>query len=464
MSLNEPLGPTHAIARFVHEAAFSDIPEEVVESVKLRVLDAIGITLAAYNANHVIIRGLLDIAGQSFPPRCGTAIGFGRQLTVPDAAMINSVMANLLDFSDGHFLGGHINDRLVPIALSAAEYADASGKDLLTALVVGYETYIALATMLFGATDQVSMRSPHFVILGALAGAMTAGRLLGLDAEQLRGALGLAASVQLLGAQYVLTGGHEKDLTVGHESRRAVFAALVAQKGILGSQDILEGERGILSALGVKNPGAVTLGLEYRIGECYFKPYPACRFLHASIDAAIQLRKELGTDAPADVKKITVRTTTSSSRRASRLITSHVHAIFSHPYQVVTTLIDGQPSLPIQWSEKVKHPLFEGLMRSTEVMVDPRYDRMTQVCSTSRPPWPARVEIAKRSGQTYSAEVLVPKGDPGNPLTRMEIEQKYISLTKCVLAPSRQTELADMVEHLEQQDHMAALMRLLSLE
>jgi len=451
---------TRAIAEYVCETRFSDLPQEAVACAKLHLLDAIGIMLGAYGAKHELIRSLIELVTESCGDGQATIVGSGEKATYPDVVMTNSVMANFLDFSDGHFRGGHINDRLVPVTLAAAERVGASGKDLVTALVLGYEVYIDLASTLFGTVEPTSTRSPYFVILGALSGVVPAGKLFGLDVEQLAGALGLAASVQLTGAQYVVSGGHEKDLTVGHESRRAILSALIAEKGILGSRDILEGQRGVFNVLDAKPELPTGLGEHYRIVECYFKPYPACRFLHASIEATMNLKKEY--DIPiAEIEKVTVRTNTSSSRRASYVISSHVHAIFSHPYQVATVLIDGHPSLPICWQEKTRHPLFDALLHRIEMVADPKYEAMFQRRSLEQPPWPAEVEVITRDGKSYRSEVLSPKGDPTNPLTPDEVRDKFSRLTEGVLTAARQAEILETVEHLEELADVADLVKLL---
>jgi len=451
---------TRAIAEYVRRTRFSDLPQETLTSAKLHLLDAIGIMLGAFRTKHALIQGLIGLLMESRGKGEASILGLGEKTACPDAVMANSVMANFLDFSDGHFTGGHINDRLVPVALAAAERTGASGRDLLTALVLGYEVYIDLATMLFGTLEPASVRSPYFVILGALSGVVPAGKLLGLDEKQLAGALGLAASVQLAGGQYVLSGGHEKDLSPGHESRRAILSVLIAEKGILGSKDILEGARGILTALNAKPKLPSGLGKQFRIGECYTKPYPACRFLHASIEATMNLKSQHEIPV-SEIEKVYVRTNTSSAGRASYTITSHVHAIFSHPYQVATVLIDGHPSLPICWSEKIRHPAFKDLLGRIEMAVDSKYERMYQHRSLNQPPWPAEVEVVMRDGKSFRSEVLSPKGDPLNPMTPAEVERKFTELTEGVLSPARQGKVVDKVDHLEELANVEDLVTLL---
>jgi len=452
-------GYTRALAAYVAETEFDDLPKEAIARVKLHFLDALGISLGACGTGHRRIRKLIELAEAQGKGEA-TILGAGKKASALDTAMVNAVMANFLDFSDGHFMGGHINDRLVPLTLAIAERVGASGKEFLTALALGYEVYIELAYTLFAKAEPASAKLPYFVMLGPLAGAAAAGKLLGLDRDQLAGALGLAASIQIGGAQYVLSGGHEKDLSPGHEARRALLSVLIAGKGILGSQDILEGERGIGRALDAEANFAAQSSRGYRIKECYIKPYPACRYLHASIEATLNLVREQKIEI-TEIEKVVVSTNSSSARRISYEIKSHVNAIFSHAYQVAAVLWDGRVDLPTAWEEKIRDPLFNKLLHKIEVRATPEYDRLHQQKSLDQPPWPAEVEVLMRDGRQYRSQVLSPKGDPTNPLTPAEVQQKFINLTGKLLPNRRRVEVLELVDQLETLPSLRKLIELL---
>lgn len=451
---------TRSIAEYITATGFEDLPPEATSTAKLHILDALGISLGAYGTGHRLVKKLIELSTEMGGKEEATILGDGRKLAAPDAAMVNSVLANFLDSSDGHFMGGHINDRIVPVALATAERAAASGSEFLTAVALGYEVYIHLAYALFAEVEPASVRLPYFVTLGTLAGVVPAAKLLGLDEDQLAGAMGLACSLQLAGAQYVLSGGHEKDLCAGHESRRALFSALMAEKGILGSTDILEGERGIFKALGAEPEHGAGLGKPYRITECYFKPYPACRYLHASIEGALNLVREHGITGQ-EVEKAVVTTNTSSASRLSYDIKSHVNAIFSHAYQVAAVLSDGRVDLPIAWEDKVRDPAFGDLMNKVELRTTPEYDKMHQEKSLAQPPWPAEVEALTKDGSSYVSIVNSPKGDPGNPMSPTEVQQKFIKFTEHILPKERATKVVELVAQLETAPTLGGLIELL---
>ena len=456
------LGYTGQVAEFAARARFEEFPQDAVDTVKLHLLDAVGIMLGAYATRHPILEGVIQLARESGGRAEATLAGTGDKVACADAAMANAVLANFLDFSDGHFLGGHINDRLVPVCLAAGERVGASGREVLAALLVGYEVYIHLATTLFAAVDAAPVRLPYFVVLGPLAGAAAAGKLFRLSADRIAGALGLAASFQVAGAQYLQSGGHEKDLCSGHEARRAVVSALLAQQGVLGSPDILEGERGLLQLVGADLPaaGAPDLGRTSRITQCYVKPYPACRYLHASIEAALRLREQ-GID-PDEIEGVTVTTNSSSAARTSYNIRSHVNAIFSHPYQVAAALREGHADVPTAWADKLRDPRTGALLHKVQVRATPAYDDLHRRRSLTQPPWPAEVEVLLRDGRCLAARVPSPRGDPGNPLSPEEVRQKFMTLAGGVFGRERIIRLMETVHALEEAPHVGALTELLA--
>jgi 2-methylcitrate dehydratase PrpD len=454
---------TRSIGEFVAGTQYEDLPAESTAAVKLHILDALGIGLGAYGTGHPLVSRLIELSVESGGSGPATILGDGRKISAPDAALVNAVMANFLDSSDGHYMGGHINDRLVPVALAVAQQINATGSDFVTAVALGYEVYIHLAYALFESVEPASVTLPYFVALGTLAGVVPAAKLLGLDAEQTAGAMGLACSLQIAAAHYVLSGGHEKDLAAGQEARRALFSTLLARKGVLGSTDILEGDRGFFRALGAEPRGTADLGQEYRITECYVKPYPACRYLHASIEAALNLVHQHGITG-SDVESAVVTTNSSSASRNSYQIKSHVNAIFSHAYQVAAVLHDGRVDLPTVWEEKVAQSSFLDLMNRVQVRATPEYDRRHKDKSLSQPPWPAEVKVLTKDGRKYSSIVTSPKGDAANPMTPEDVREKFAKFTEGTLVEARASEIMEVVGRLETLPSVGTLVDLLRVQ
>lgn len=441
-------GYTLALADFVANLRYEDLPQHVKGAVTLHFLDAIGIALGAYATSHPLVKTLVTLGLEQKGKAEATIVGAGVKVSALEAAFINAVLTNFLDYSDGHFMGGHINDRLVPVALAVGEVTEASGREVITALAAGYEAYIDLAYTLFAQPESAELRLPYFVLLAPIAATLTAGKLFGLKREELAGAVGLAASYQLGASQYVITGGHEKDLSPGHEARRGLLATFLAERGVLGSPDVLEGDHGVAKAMGISSLSQPAVGSMWRIEECYFKPYPACRYLHASIEAALHLVQTYKFP-PEEIAQVLILTNSSSARRVSYEIKSHVNAIFSHAYQVAAVLRYGRVDLPTTWAEKLRDPLFVSLMKKVKVQATPEYDELYQQKSLTQPPWPAEVHVFLRSREKYSAQVLSPKGDPINPLSLEELRTKFLNLAKTALTEHTANKLLENIERLE---------------
>lgn len=441
------------LLEFASETSLENVPNKIVERTKLTILDFIGNVLGALETNHEVVNALLDFASEIGGNTESTALGLDERINCLDAAMVHGVLGNFLDFSDGHFMGGHINDRVVPTALAVAERAGANGSEFISAVLAGYETYIRMGYALFGSAEPASAKAPLFVDLGPMASAVSAGKLLGLTTEQMAGAMGLAASMQISAGQYTVSGGQEKDMCSGHEARRAVFSALMAQKGVLGSKDILEGSRGLHQVVGGEldlDSLVDGLGEKFKIEECYFKPYPACRYLHASIDAAIDIvtNNEV---AARDIKEVTITTNSSSARRSTYDILSHVSAIFSHQYQVAVVLTEGQPDLPIAWREKVKGLVGE-LIRKTKVVSSPEFDELYRKRTLDCGTWPSCVKVSMKDGGNYESTALRPKGDPSNPLAPQELEGKFRKNASKILSDDETDRLVQEILRMERVD------------
>jgi 2-methylcitrate dehydratase PrpD len=442
-------------AEFVIETDLENIPESAVTRAKSVVFDFVGIALAGYGTQHPLIKSLLSYTLTKAAKEEATILGAGIRTSAEDAAFANSVLSNFLDSSDGHYMGGHINDRVVPVALSVAESVGVSGKEFLTAIILGYEAYIRLAYILFRSAEAASTkRSPMFVVLSTLSGVAPAGKLLGLNREQIAGAMGLAASAQIVSSQYTISGGNEKDLVCGQESRRAVMAAFLAKHGILGSKDILEGKRAVGRVISEQcnwDELLEDLGTPkgFKIEEGYFKPWPACKFLHSTIEAALNLVRDEQVK-PEQIDNVVIKLNSDSARRSAFKFYSHVNAIFSHPYQAVTVLVDGKPDLPIKWPEKLQDPQIVRLLGRTKVEADEEFERMYAEKTIEGGTWPSTVGVKLKDGRYLESTVMSPKGDPTVPMTDEDLKEKIAELSQGVLDHYRIEKIYEAVQNLDQ--------------
>ncbi|MFF5081896.1 MmgE/PrpD family protein [Actinoplanes sp. NPDC000266] len=259
-----------------------DIPAEVAETARRHLIDAIGCAVAG------IRRGaagpaLAVAAGLGGPPEA--RLFSGERLGAVAAAFGNAVAIHALDFDDTH-PGGlvHPSAVTVPVALALGEQ---TGGDFLTALVAGLETACRLGAAVPHGFHARGLHATSMV--GPIAAAVTAGKLLRLDAPTLTHAIGIAASGASGLLEFLHSPASTKQLHPGTAVANGILAARLAAAGATGPPGALDGEYGLYRAFTGRDPSSETLtGDGWEIPLISIKPYPACQLVHASVDAARQ--------------------------------------------------------------------------------------------------------------------------------------------------------------------------------
>ena len=242
---------SEGLARFAAELRFEDLPAEVVEDLKLRVLDCLGVALAARGLPAPAAVGRVLAATPARGP--STALDGSGRTSAAAAALVNGTLAHALDFDDTHLPSiVHPSAPLVPAVLATAEATGASGRELLTALSAGYEVGLRLAQAQYDERRRTSTmfeRGLHATsLIGAPAGAVACAKLRGLAAEGIADALAIACSLGSGLIEANRTGGTVKPLHCGWAAHGAVIAAELAQAGMTGPPTVLEGRFGFFGA------------------------------------------------------------------------------------------------------------------------------------------------------------------------------------------------------------------------
>jgi 2-methylcitrate dehydratase PrpD len=283
------------------------LPEAVRASVRQRLLDTIGIAVAAtaLPTSRAVIAMVDEQGGRGD----AEAIGIPARVPAAQAALVNGVLAHSLDYDDTHLPSVlHPSAAVVPAALAAAQRAGAAGGDLVASVAVGLEVCVRLGMAGYDRAAGNSLffeRGQHATsICGAMGGAVAAGLLHGLDADGITNALGVTASMAAGIIEANRTGGTVKRLHCGWAAHAAVTAAELVARGLTGPPTVLEGRFGFYQAFldGRFHAAEITdgLGERWEVPGIFFKPYPANHFTHAGIDAAIALRE--GGLRPDDVE------------------------------------------------------------------------------------------------------------------------------------------------------------------
>ncbi len=293
--MTSPIPPSRTIAEMASTLRLSDVPEAVVNRAKLHILDALGLGLAAsvQDFGKSALAGTLSMGASG---EC-SVIGRAERLEMRDAAMVNGVLTHGLDFDDTHLASIiHATVTALPAALALGEKLDASGADMLAAFIAGAETGIRIGLAVDGGFHHTGHHATGMV--SHFASAVTTGRLLGLSADGITAAQGIAGSTASGIQVFLEEGAWTKRFHPGWGAVAGITAAHLAQADFKAPTRVYEGRFGLFQAHlhGQETKDdelAKGLGTVWHFGETALKPYPVCHFIHGCADAAIDLHHEI---------------------------------------------------------------------------------------------------------------------------------------------------------------------------
>ena len=447
---------TTQIAEFVAKSRYEDCPPAALEGARRAILDCLGVMLAgSIDPPARIVQAVAEAEGGS--PLC-TVVGTGRRTGAVWAALANGTAAHALDFDDTNFaMLGHPSAPVLSAALAAGELALADGRAVLHAFLLGFEVETTLAEVVNPAHYE---RGWHATCtLGTMGAAAAAARLLGLDPDQTRTALAVAAS-QASGLKENF-GTMTKPFHAGHAARSGVLAALLAREGWTASPQAIEGPQGYLRVLGagaLHEDRLATLGAPWKILSTgvAVKPYPSCACTHSIIDGALELHRARGIRA-ADVAEVTVGVTPGVPRI---LIHSSprtgLEAKFSGEYAAAAALAAGHVGISTFTDEAVQDPAVRALMGRVRVVVDP-----TIPSELEQQMW-TRVTVRLADGRRAEIPPRPVPGHPTRPMTMEALREKYVECARLVLPPDRVDSARQMIEALDGCPDLRSLTAILS--
>ena len=442
---------TEQLATFCAGLRYADIPRDVVARTKLCMLDSIGTMLAG--ATTPLGASAHRAATRFEPAAIATVLGTGQRTSPTAAALINGTLSEVFELQDGWRFGNNHPCVVIPAALAVAEWKGATGKDLIAAVVAGYE----VANRLAWAVHPRHLARGYLPTgtAGTCGSTAAAGRLLGFDATRMADAFGVAGFILPIStAENLWCGYSAKPLHSGYAAKLGIEAALLAEEGFSGCP--IEGTpqrgRGFLEI----TTGEVKferilerLGEHYTVRDVYFKAFPACRHVHGTAEATLNIvRGE--TIRPADVERVLVRTYTLSASLLNRYTdanSSMIAAQFSIPHVAAAAIVDRSLGTDQFRDERIHDPEILALAQKVEVQSDPDIDAVYPHMT------PTRVEITLRGGRVVSNQVDTPKGDPRAPISERELLDKFRDLAGMALEEEvvRRVEAAilDLESHVE---------------
>jgi aconitate decarboxylase len=437
---------TKTLARFISDFGYQSLSRQAVEAAKVGIIDGVGVMLAGstYRPLAALMAGYVREMGGA--PRC-SVVGWGFKTNAPSAAFANGVFGHCLDYEIQGFPPTHGTSSCLPAALALGEETRASGRDIILAYALAWELQGRLRVA--GAGTGAGM-SPAFHppgVVGPIGGAVAAAKILRLDEQQTRMALGIAAS--RTGGLTANTGTMMKSTHPGNAARMGAEAALLARAGFTSHPEILEAPAGYAAALFSRGMGwgvlTAGLGTDFvpRIVDPGFhiKRFPAQIFMQWLTEAVLDLRAANGLRAE-QVQQLTVESDVEFSERS--LPASGLDGKFSPQYCAAAALLDGRVNIETFTDERRFAPDMEAMLR--KVSHQPRRGDG------------ARATARLNDGRTVSAECLHFRGSVGNPMSPSERQEKFRYCTRHALSDRATEKLLGLLERLETVDDVSSLM------
>jgi len=452
---------TATMARWTAALDYKHLSQDAVYQAKRFLLDSVGCALGGYQQHDVKIA--LDVLDEVAGRGPATVIGTGKNVDALSASLANALMIRCMDYNDIYWKQdpSHPSD-IFPAAMAGCERAKSDGKELIVGFVLGHEFEMRFCEAAF---PGVRERGWHHATLTAFVSPFVAGRALHLSWEQIQHAVGISASRHCtLGA---VTAGKltmMKNTVDPMATQSGMLAALLAEKGYTGPEHVIDGKEGLVHCFGpdwklhMLTDG---LGDSWRITRCGMKFFPTEALTHAPISAVLDLVKKNDLH-PDQVAKIQIR----SLARAADILSDpskydpHTKETADHslPYVIAAALVDRQVT-PAQFEmSKIMDPTIRAQLKKVEVVADPEIEKVFPALQR------VVVTITKSDGQSFTQQLDYPKGDPRNPLTDQEIEEKFTALADGVLSPNAQKKLKEAIWNLEKQSSVSELMALMKAD
>ncbi len=446
------------LAEFAADLQFEDLPGDVVERTKLLILDTLGVVVRARNdaeSTPALVKSIerLGLASGDCAVPGDTA-----SYTPSAAALLNGTLAHSLDFDDTHAEASlHSSAPIVPAALAAAEMTGASGRDLITACVAGYEIQIRLSLGL-GPSDHYDRGYHPTATCGVFGAAAAACKLLGADAGVIESAFGIALSQSAGSMQFLEDGAWTKRSHVGQAAQNGLICATMAVEGFRGPKRAFEGKWGFFHAYAPDpEPDRAVAGLRenWETLRLAVKPFPSCRYTHAAMDALRKILAENEIDQnDIDAVEIGLPQTgmkiVSIPENVKKAPVTVVDGQFSMPFCAAVVLREGT----LLWDHYATHlgnAETLGLAGKVTCVNDPDVEAKFPTFMAGR----ATVTTSQGS---FTAMVDTPKGEPENFLSSEELKAKFTSLAEPYLGSDGCKRFSEAILGLDQQNAVSAVL------
>ena len=447
------------LAEFAVGLSIQEIPRKVRWQANRCILDLIGCIYGALSVDAN--RSLLDLALKSNPKPEATVWGTGQKAGMAETAMAHGCLGYHLEYDDGISLGAHWGSETIPAILAATEWYKRGAEEFITAIVIAYEVGNRISRAF---SSDMLARGIHFpCAMGAFGAAAGVARVMGLTAAETASCLGNACLSPLAPYGPAFAGAPIKDAYSGWPNALGIHMVRLAQAGWGGPADLLEGPEGFGHVLGwrgsdrdLRDHILEGLGSDFEIMKTYFKPYPCCRWLHAPVQAILDMKAQEGWDG-RDIDAIHVDTPGFMTMYAKKgTFQDAVKARYSLPYVAAASALWGHLGIEAFEASKRHDP---ELMRLADRVIVSQ-DRVLDKAFPAK--FETRVTVSLRNGTKVEKQCGLPWG-PDNPPSDVELARKFSQLAGKVLETEQiQSFLKLFQAGIETGETLLELLRLLS--
>lgn len=444
------------IASFIYEFSIKNISDEAILTVKRSIIDSLGVSIAGVDEESTKI--VSEIIKEKSNKGSARVICGGYKTSSIDAALINGVSLHVLDFDDtGAYTQGHPSAPILPAVMALAEENNLDGRSIIEAYIVGVEIFSRISRGM----PMLHLKGWHPTsVIGTLAAASAASKLLKLNTEEISSALSIAASMS--NGLVKNFGTMTKSLHIGNAASNGILAAKLASKGFSGKPEILKNPNGFIATFGKNNIEGLEESI-YKIGNplavvdpgINIKKYPSCSLTHRVIDAVsiIKRKHKLNNE---DIVTVECKVTP----RAIKVLSynnplSKLEAKFSLQFVVACMLHYGELNLSHFSEEIIKNFSVQSLIKLTNIVVHENWlegdDARADI-----------VTIKLKDGKEISEGVKFPEGNVRKPLSLEQIIEKFRMNSEFKLGVEEQNKVIDMVLDFDNLENISELMNIIS--
>lgn len=430
------------ICRFVVETDYEDFDSVVLDRAKQVLCDMIGV-IAAGAQQAEVVEMSRRLASLSSGYRSSTLIGQKTRIDPLNAALVNGTAGTWLELYEGNqFARGHPGIHVIPAALALGEDRRVSGKELITALILGYEIGARI-----GIASKLRMTMHPHGSWGTIGGAVAVGKLVKMSPDQIKTLINIASSTTLATSRKtMLEGGTVRNLYAGVSGYMAILSVYLLESGFTGEADGIGSVYGGVASDSFSPQVMVEeLGSRYEIARNYFKQYACCRYNHSSLDAVYEImsKQKSGKLDPDNIENIKVETYSLAAQLCDKEPDNVLAAKFSVPFSIATTIVNGYSGMESFLLDKVNQADIRTLASRIDVVEEPEF---TQMMPARRP---SRVTVKLKDGKTFTETVFISKGDTENPYSTEELETKFLNLTVPIYGAEKAKGILDKSSNIE---------------